>query len=89
MDGGYDCINSTKAFTASSLGGTTFVPNIHAVSRYMVSKRLVIAGAEEVSGGAMYGCNIGFLFMDSRNQGSTRKSPVCRTAPWSPSTRNL
>lgn len=35
------------------------------------------------------GCRNGFLVMDSRNQGSALKSPVCRTVPRHPWIRNL
>ena len=69
------------------------MPNKHAVSRYMASSISDTGAGEDCvsrkSGTARYFWSKGSLLMLSRNQGSARKSPVCSTAPWPPSTRYL
>ncbi len=64
------------------------------MSRYMASSLggLVVGYSEPTQTGrgvATYRWMYGLCFNDSRNHDSARRSPVCRTAPLEPSTRNL
>jgi hypothetical protein len=74
------------------VGGSNFERRL-AVSKYMVSK-VAVAGAPTGRSSLMVGvdryrCKHGLRDIESRKQGSARKSPVWRTAPLSPSIRNL
>ena len=76
-----------------TLVGTSSVCMTHAVSRKIASNERPtvdgLTGSFVDPGNERYGWRKGFRCIDVKNQGSARKSPVCRTLPRAPSIRYL
>jgi len=79
--------------SALTLVGTSSVCMTHAVSRKIASNERPtvdgLTGSCAAPGNERYGWRKGFRCIDVKNQGSARKSPVCRTFPRAPSIRYL